>query len=97
MIRISGGIPAPIRINGKIDKTFPKFTVTFKDGDTTLQQIQVTQGRTATYNGTVPSKDGNAFLGWVLLEPSNQIVDTDIFSETIYQQILNVQENITCQ
>ena len=96
MIQLKSRIPSPIHIHGKIGKAFPTFTVTFKDGDTVLQQVQVKQGRTATYNGTVPAKDGNAFLGWVLSEPSNQIVDTDIFSETIYQQITNVQSNVTC-
>lgn len=91
---LKGKIAEPIRIHGKIGKAFPTFTVTFKDGNNTLQQVQVKQGRTATYNGTVPAKDGNAFLGWVLSEPSSQIVDSD--NVTAYQQISNVQSDVTC-
>lgn len=96
MIQLKGRIPSPIHIHGKIGKALPTFTVTFKDGNTVLPQTQVKQGKTATYNGTVPAKDGNEFLGWVLSEPSNDIVDTDTFGGTIYQQITNVTEDITC-
>lgn len=96
MIQLKGRIPSPIHIHGKIGKALPTFTVTFKDGNTVLQQVQVRQGGTAVYDGTVPPKDGNAFLGWVLSEPSNNIVDTDVFSEIIYQQIPNVQADIVC-
>lgn len=71
----------------------PKFTVTFKDGETVLQRVPVIPKGTAIYNGTVPAKDGNAFLGWVLSEPSNPIVDSD--NVTAYQQISNVTEDIT--
>lgn len=92
-INLKGKIPAPIRITGRLDIPV-RYTVTFKDGDTVLQQVQVERGRTATYNSTVPAKDGNAFLGWVLSEPSGSIVDSD--DVTAYQQINNVQEDITC-
>lgn len=95
-MNITGHIAAPIRIQGKINAKFPKGFVTFKSGDTVLQQNRVIIGRTAAYNGTIPAKDGNAFLGWVLSEPPNDVVDTDTFSGTIYQQITNVTEDITC-
>ena len=94
MIQLKGCIPSPIHIHGKIGKALPTFTVTFKDGDTVLQQVQVKQSGTAVYNGTVPPKDGNAFLGWVLSEPSNPIVDSD--NVTAYQQIPNVQADTIC-
>ena len=93
-INLHGKIPSPIYINSKIGKVLSTFTVTFKDGDTVLQQVQVRQGGTAVYDGTVPAKDGNAFLGWVLSEPSNPIVDSD--NVTAYQQISNVQSDVTC-
>ena len=93
-INLHGKIPSPIYISGRIGKVLPTFTVTFKDGDTVLQQVQVRQGGTAVYDGTVPAKDGNAFLGWVLSEPSNPIVDSD--NVTAYQQISNVQSDVTC-
>ena len=92
MIQLKGRIPSPIHIHGKIGKALPTFTVTFKDGDTVLQQVQVKQGGTAVYNGTVPPKDGNEFLGWGTYYRSNPIVDSD---DGVYpQQITNVQENI---
>lgn len=69
-------------------------TITFYDGNTILQQKTVNVGETASYDGAVPAKDGNSFLGWVLSEPSSQIVDSD--DVTTYQQITNVQEDISC-
>ena len=57
MIQLKGCIPSPIHIHGKIGKALPTFfTVTFKDGYNALQQVQVKQGGTAVYNGTVPPK-----------------------------------------
>lgn len=92
MIQLKGRIPSPIHIHGKIGKALPTFTVTFKDGYNALQQVQVKQGGTAVYNGTVPPKDGNEFLGWGTYYRSNPIVDSD---DGVYpQQITNVQENI---
>ena len=93
MIQLKGRIPSPIHIHGKIGKALPTFfTVTFKDGYNALQQVQVKQGGTAVYNGTVPPKDGNEFLGWSSYYHSNPIVDSD---DGVYpQQITNVQENI---
>ena len=93
MIQLKGCIPSPIHIHGKIGKALPTFfTVTFKDGYNALQQVQVKQGGTAVYNGTVPPKDGNEFLGWSSYYHSNPIVDSD---DGVYpQQITNVQENI---
>lgn len=91
---LKGKIAEPIRIHGKIGKAFPTFTVTFKDGNTVLQQVQVKQGRTATYNGTVPAKDGNAFFGWGTYYRSNPIVNPD--DVTVYQEITNVQQDTTC-
>ena len=93
-INLHGKIPSPIYISGRIGKVLPTFTVTFKDGDTVLQQVQVRQGGTAVYDGTVSPKDGNAFLGWVLSEPSNPIVDSD--NVTAYQQIPNIQADTIC-
>ena len=91
-INLHGKIPSPIYISGRIGKVLPTFTVTFKDGDTVLQQVQVKQGGTAVYDGTVPPKDGNEFLGWGTYYRSNPIVDSD---DGVYpQQITNVQENI---
>ena len=63
MIQLKGRIPSPIHIHGKIGKALPTFTVTFKDGNTVLQQVQVRQGGTAVYDGIVPPKDGNEFWG----------------------------------
>ena len=94
MIQLKSRIPSPIHIHGKIGKAFPTFTVTFKDGDTVLQQVQVKQGRTATYNGTVPAKDGNAFFGWGTYYRSNPIVNPD--DVTVYQEITNVQQDTIC-
>ena len=94
MIQLKGRIPSPIHIHGKIGKALPTFTVTFKDGDTVLQQVQVRQGGTAVYDGTVSPKDGNAFLGWGTYYRSNPIVNPDYV--TVYQQISNVQEDTTC-
>ena len=92
MIQLKGRIPSPIHIHGKIGKALPTFTVTFKDGNTVLQQVQVRQGGTAVYDGIVPPKDGNEFLGWGTYYRSNPIVDSD---DGVYpQQITNVQENI---
>lgn len=92
MIQLKGRIPSPIHIHGKIGKALPTFTVTFKDGNTVLQQVQVRQGGTVVYDGTVPPKDGNEFLGWGTYYRSNPIVDSD---DGVYpQQITNVQENI---
>lgn len=105
MIRINGGISAPIRINGKIDKTFPKFTVTFKDGNTTLQQVQVMQGGTATYSGTVPAKDGNPFWRWLISNSSTAgsvggyVVNPDTYDtyhNRVREQITDVQSDIVC-
>jgi len=91
-MNLKGRIAAPIRIQGKIGKALPTFTVTFKDGYNALQQVQVKQGGTAVYNGTVPPKDGNEFLGWSSYYYSNPIVDS---GDGVYpQQITNVQENI---
>ena len=95
MIQLKGRIPSPIHIHGKIGKALPTFfTVTFKDGYNALQQVQVKQGGTAVYNGTVPPKDGNEFLGWGTYYRSNPIVNPDYV--TVYQQISNVQEDTTC-
>ena len=93
-INLHGKIPSPIYISGRIGKVLPTFTVTFKDGDTVLQQVQVRQGGTAVYDGTVPPKDGNEFLGWGTYYRSNPIVNPDYV--TVYQQISNVQEDTTC-
>ncbi|MCR5096370.1 MAG: InlB B-repeat-containing protein [Erysipelotrichaceae bacterium] len=46
-----------------------KYTITFKDGETVLQQTQVEYGETPKYNGTDPTKDSTAeytytFAGW---------------------------------
>lgn len=89
----------PITISGKINRTLPKVTVTFKDGDTrsgdsVVQELQISKGKNATYS--VPAKDGNAFLGWVLSKPYYNIIDPDMFSGTIHQSISNVQSNVTC-
>lgn len=92
---IVGRINSGKGIKGVID-VYEKFTVTFKSGDTVSRQVPVTSGGTAIYRESVPPKEGNMFLGWVLSEPSNDIVDTDTFSGTIYQQITNVTEDITC-
>lgn len=70
------------------------FTVTFKDGYTTLQQKNMPWGGTAVYDGIVPPKDGNEFLGWGTYYRSNPIVNPDYV--TVYQQISNVQEDTTC-
>lgn len=88
-----GKIDSGKRIKGIVEIS-PKFTVTFKDGETVLQRVPVIPKGTAIHNGTVPAKDGNAFLGWVLSEPSNQIVDSD--DVTAYQQMSNVQSDVTC-
>ena len=73
-----------------------KFTVTFKSDYTVLQQVQVMNGQTAKYNGTVSPKENNAFLGWVLNKPENDVIDPDIFGGNIYQRINDVREDITC-
>ena len=70
------------------------FTVTFKDGYTTLQQKNMPWGGTAVYDGIVPPKDGNEFLGWGTYYRSNPIVNPDYV--TVYQQISNVREDTTC-
>ena len=75
-----------------------KYTVTFKDGDTTLQQIQVQYNASATYSGLpiLPKDNKYPFAGWVTTAPSDPIIDSDVYTDTIYQQITNVQADITC-
>ena len=102
---LKGKIAEPIRIHGKIGKAFPTFTVTFKDGNNTLQQVQVKQGRTATYNGTVPAKDGNPFWRWLISNSSTTgsvggyVVNPDTYNtyyNRVCEQITNVQSDIVC-
>lgn len=102
-INISGKIAEPIHITSKINVSASvKHIVTFvyydEYGDETETEVQVSHGKKAKFSGTVPAKDGNDFLGWVVGEdsPINPAIDTDVFDETIYQQIPNVTEDIMC-
>ena len=99
-IQLMEHIPDKIRISGTAEIP-PKFTVTFKDGDTVLQQAQVMQGRTATYNGTLNIKQN--IIGIVQVKhhikgeinkPSERIIGDHQFIVVdlikMYEQIISV-------
>ena len=56
--RIDGSANAP----GYFTKGY--YTVTWKDGETTLRETDVITGQSPVYDGTTPTKDGYVFAGW---------------------------------
>ena len=99
---LNGGALNNIVSNKSVYAHFKKekreYTVTFKDGDTTLHQIQVQYNASATYSGLpiLPKDNRYPFAGWVTIAPLDPIIDSDAYPDTIYQQITNVQADTTC-
>ena len=66
--------------------TINKYTVTFKNGDTILQETKYNYGQTPTYNGPTPTKESTSeitytFKGWnKMLSP----VEGDIVYEAVF-------------
>lgn len=70
----------------------PYYTVTFKDGNTTLQTVTgVDKGSSAVYTGAAPTKTNYEFVGWSP-EPTNIQGNTTCSAVFVYT---NVPETIT--
>jgi len=75
-----------------------KHSVTWKNGDTTLESSEVVGGICPKYNGVIPTESGKVFAGWATSLDGASILEKDlpmVTQDVTYYAIFTTSENYT--